>query len=92
MVAVCRIIGRSPSFRSLVGDLRLSCPAVMTTNHLDRLDPALVRPGRVSKEIYMVQQCPCKHLRCLTCNFVPSSMSSSTCCSPLVGLGTRKPH
>jgi hypothetical protein len=27
----------------------------MTTNHLNKLDPALVRPGRVSKEIYMVR-------------------------------------
>lgn len=25
----------------------------MTTNHLSKLDPALIRPGRVSKQIYM---------------------------------------
>ncbi len=25
----------------------------MTTNHVEKLDPALIRPGRVSKQIYM---------------------------------------
>lgn len=32
------------------------CPnriVVMTTNHLSKLDPALIRPGRVSKQIFM---------------------------------------
>ena len=26
---------------------------VLTTNHPERLDPALIRPGRVNKSIYM---------------------------------------
>lgn len=25
----------------------------MTTNHVEKLDPALIRPGRVSKQVYM---------------------------------------
>jgi hypothetical protein len=67
----------------------------MTTNHLSKLDPALIRPGRVSKEIYMVRgvpqgsslrtpwmilQAPRWHM----CKVTTSSMSpaGTFCCSP----------
>mmetsp|Transcript_13161 Transcript_13161/g.47994 ORF Transcript_13161/g.47994 Transcript_13161/m.47994 type:complete len:613 (+) Transcript_13161:188-2026(+) len=34
----------------------IDCPGrivVMTTNHIERLDPALIRPGRINKTLYM---------------------------------------
>jgi ATP-dependent 26S proteasome regulatory subunit len=34
----------------------LDCPeriVVMTTNHPDKIDPALIRPGRVNKKVHM---------------------------------------
>eukprot|EP00798_Chlamydomonas_sp_ICE-L_P028957 gene28957-32151_t len=30
---------------------------VMTTNHPEKLDPALIRPGRINKKIYLGRQC-----------------------------------
>ena len=74
MMAVHRLLGRALSFHRIRLATCFWCArAVMTTNHLDRLDPALVRPGRVSKEIYMVQATPCSWHRCLTCRLALSS-------------------
>ncbi len=30
---------------------------IMTTNHPEKLDPALIRPGRINKKVYMGRLC-----------------------------------
>ncbi len=49
----CHLLPPLPLPAASAQSLRLRVPQVMTTNYVDKLDPALIRPGRVSKQVYM---------------------------------------
>lgn len=50
----------------------------MTTNHLDRLDPALIRPGRVDFMEYFGDASP-EQVRTLFLRFYGSALEDATC-------------
>lgn len=49
----------SPSPQTLNRYVALLRPAqvIMTTNHPEKLDPALIRPGRINRKIYLGRLC-----------------------------------
>ena len=70
MSALSKIFSNSPSFQvtlsgllNFIDGLWSSCGderiIVFTTNHKDKLDPALLRPGRMDVHIYMSYCTPC---------------------------------
>lgn len=72
----------------------LDCPdriVVMTTNHPEKLDPALIRPGRVNKKVYMGYLQPEQALQMVAHYFGEVSADQETVLRRVISSGETTP-